>query len=220
MTHQFKIEVSREGRWWMVYIPEIDGVTQARRLSEAETRAREYIALDQNLPYDDIAIETASVRMQDPVFRELLDSARDIRSMRAHAQKLENEAMRNAQEFAHWLTTYGVPVRDIAELLDISPQRVSQLANEQADERGPGLEPDDVSDLLAKLEASVARHRGVAANSGTASAPLRIKTKTGTKTVRVPMKNASTKALAAKGGSGVRGSKGAKSAAGRKRSHG
>ena len=33
-------------------------------------------------------------------------------------------------EFAQWLTTYIVPVRDIVELLDISPQRVSQLANE------------------------------------------------------------------------------------------
>ena len=88
MTHQYKIEIAREGKWWMVYIPDIDGVTQARRLSEATTRAREYIALDQNVPYDDISIETASVRMQDPVFRELLESARGIRNMRAHAQTL------------------------------------------------------------------------------------------------------------------------------------
>jgi len=94
------------------------------------------------------------------------------------------------------------------------------LANEQADERGPGLEPDDVSDLLAKLEASVAQRRSVAANSGTASAPLRIKTKTGTTTVRVPTKKAPTKALAAKGGSGARTAKDAKNATGKKRSHG
>jgi hypothetical protein len=35
-----------------------------------------------------------------------------------------------ARAYCHWLVTYGIPVRDIAELLDISPQRVSHLAND------------------------------------------------------------------------------------------
>jgi hypothetical protein len=127
--YQFKIEVTRDGKWWMIHIPEIDGLTQARRLAEAETMAREYIALDQNIPYDDIKIETASVRMEQPEFRELLELARSIRNRRAHVQQLEQDVLRDSIEFAHMLTTYGVPVRDIAELLDVSPQRVSQLAN-------------------------------------------------------------------------------------------
>ncbi|KKC05038.1 hypothetical protein [Mycobacterium nebraskense] len=129
MHHHFKIEITREGRWWMVAIPEIDGLTQARRLAEAETMAREYISLDRGIPYDQVKVETASVRMEQPEFRELLAAARDIRNRRAHAQELERQVTRDAQEFTHWLVTYGVPVRDIAELLDISPQRVSQLAN-------------------------------------------------------------------------------------------
>jgi predicted XRE-type DNA-binding protein len=127
--YEFKIEVKREGRWWMVAIPEIDGVTQARRLSEVETMAREYIALDRNIPLDDVKVETASIRIEEPAFREILEAAREIKAKRARAQELEREATQNAEEFAHWLTTYGVPVRDIAELLEISPQRVSQLAN-------------------------------------------------------------------------------------------
>ncbi len=127
--YEFKIEVTRDGRWWMVHIPEIDGLTQARRLSEAETMAREYIALDRNLPIDDIKVETASVRIEEPAFRELLETAREIKSLRGNAKELERQATEKAYEYAHWLTTYGVPVRDIAELLDISPQRVSQLAN-------------------------------------------------------------------------------------------
>ena len=127
--YEFKIEVTRDGRWWMVHIPEIDGLTQARRLSEAETMAREYIALDHNLPYDEIKVETASIRTNEPEIREILEMARQIRNKRVHAQQLEQEALSEAQQFAHWLTTYGVPVRDIAEILDISPQRVSQLAN-------------------------------------------------------------------------------------------
>jgi hypothetical protein len=127
--YEFKIEVTRGGRWWMVHIPEIDGLTQARRLSEVETMAREYIALDRNLPFDDIKVETASVRVEEPALRELLETAREIKSLRAKANELERQASEKAHEYAHWLTTYGIPVRDIAELLDISPQRVSQLSN-------------------------------------------------------------------------------------------
>lgn len=128
--HEYKIEIARDGRWWMVHIPEIDGLTQARRLSEAETMAREYIALSEGVPYDDVKIETASIRLDQP-FRELLEVAHHIRNQRVHAQELVREATKNAHEFALWLTTYGVPVRDVATLLDISPQRVSQLANMQ-----------------------------------------------------------------------------------------
>ena len=127
--HEFKIEVARDGKWWMVRIPEIDGLTQARRLAEAETMAREYIALAEGIPVDDIKIETASVRMEQPEFRELLEAARDIRRRRAENQRLEQQVLKDSRDFALWLSTYGVPVRDIAELLDISPQRVSQLAN-------------------------------------------------------------------------------------------
>jgi predicted XRE-type DNA-binding protein len=127
--YEFKIEVKREDRWWMVYIPEIDGLTQARRLSEAETMAREFIALDRGIPFDQVKVETASVRMEEPEFAELLERARSIKARRARAQELEREVSRDAQQFAQWLTTYGVPVRDIADLLGVSPQRVSQLAN-------------------------------------------------------------------------------------------
>lgn len=127
--HEFKIEVTREGKWWMVRIPELDGVTQARRLAEAPTMAREYIALDQNIPYDDIKVETVSVSMEDPAFADLLDRARSIVQRRAYIHDFEAQLQQDTQQYCHWLVTYGVPVRDIAELLDISPQRVSQLAN-------------------------------------------------------------------------------------------
>lgn len=131
MTHEFKIEITRDGRWWMIHIPDISGVTQVRRLAEAETMAREFIALDQAIPYNDIKINIASIRMTEPEFRELLETAQEIKDTRARAQELERQAVDASRKFAQWLTTYGVPVRDIAELLDVSPQRISQLANQQ-----------------------------------------------------------------------------------------
>jgi hypothetical protein len=127
--HEYKIEIARDGRWWMVHIPEINGLTQARRLAEAPTMAREYIALDRGIRLREINVEVASVRMEKPASRELLESARQIKDMRARANELERESAEQAREYAHWLVEHGVPVRDIAALLEISPQRVSQLAN-------------------------------------------------------------------------------------------
>ncbi len=127
--HQYTVEIVREGRWWMVHIPEIGGLTQARRLAEAPTMAREYIALDRGIPLRDITVEVASVRTEEPVSRELLEAARQIKDSRARASELERESSEQAREYAHWLVERGVPVRDIAALLEISPQRVSQLAN-------------------------------------------------------------------------------------------
>jgi predicted XRE-type DNA-binding protein len=128
--HEYKVEVTREGKWWMVHVPGVEGVTQARRLAEAATMAREYIALSETVPFDDINVEVVSVRVGEPEFREVLEMVRDLHARRAQAVETEREVSRDIQQFVHWLTTYGVPVRDIAELLDISPQRVSQLANQ------------------------------------------------------------------------------------------
>jgi hypothetical protein len=127
--HQYKVEIKRDGRWWMVRIPEIGGLTQARRLNEAPAMARQYIALDRGIPLRETTVEVASVRVEEPASRELLEAARQIKDMRARASELERESAEQAREYAHWLVKCGVPVRDIAALLEISPQRVSQLAN-------------------------------------------------------------------------------------------
>lgn len=129
MKRVYKVEVVRDGRWWMVHIPEIDGVTQARRLGEAGAMAREYIALHVGVPIARVEVEIASVRIEQPQFRELLSESSAVKDLRVKAREAERKATDATREYAHWLTTHGVPVRDIAALLDISPQRVSQLAN-------------------------------------------------------------------------------------------
>ena len=91
--------------------------------------AREYIELDRGIALRDVTAEVASVRMEEPASRELLQSARQIKDMRARASALERESAEQVREYAHRLVGHGVPVRDIAALLEISPQRVSQLAN-------------------------------------------------------------------------------------------
>ena len=41
----YDIEVTRDGRWWMVHIPAIDGLTQARFPGEIVEMARDYLSL-------------------------------------------------------------------------------------------------------------------------------------------------------------------------------
>lgn len=129
MTTTYKIEVERDGKWWMIYVPDIDGLTQARRLSEVTEMARSLIAVSTDTKLDDVAVEIVTIRMNSPHFGELLGLAEDIQDRRRKVSQLEQSVLRDSREFAYHLHADGVPVRDIAELLGVSPQRVSQLLN-------------------------------------------------------------------------------------------
>jgi hypothetical protein len=59
--HVYDIDVYRDGRWWMVKIPEIDGLTQGRWLGEAESMARSYIAVSTDIPVSDVDVRTVKV---------------------------------------------------------------------------------------------------------------------------------------------------------------
>ncbi len=45
----YDIEVTRDEKWWMIAIPAIDGLTQARRLSEVDDMAVSFISVDQDV---------------------------------------------------------------------------------------------------------------------------------------------------------------------------
>jgi hypothetical protein len=126
MRH-YKVEITRDGRWWMVHIPEIDGLTQARRIGEAQQMAREFIALETSTPITDVMVTIASITV--PGLGDIQELADDISDLREAARKAEAAVADATKRYAKRATQARIPVRDIAELLDVSPQRVSQLAN-------------------------------------------------------------------------------------------
>ena len=56
MTKTYAVTVTREGRWWMLSVPDIDGLTQVRRIEDAELMARELIAVTLDIRLEDVAV--------------------------------------------------------------------------------------------------------------------------------------------------------------------
>ena len=52
----FDIDITRDGAWWRVRIPEIDGLTKVRHRGDAEMAAREHIALSTGTPIAEVAV--------------------------------------------------------------------------------------------------------------------------------------------------------------------
>lgn len=126
MKREYKIEIERDGRWWMVHIPELDGLTQARRINEAELMAREWIAVSTGTPIKEITVHITSIKV--PGVGDVAAWAAQIDEDRRAAELANARAQQEAADYANALAKAGVPVRDTAELLRVSPQRVSQLA--------------------------------------------------------------------------------------------
>lgn len=116
--------VSREDGWWMIHVPEIDGLTQARRLVEAETMARELIAVTLGVPLDTVTVDIQVTNVADIDIPTRLNA---IRADRARAAELERAASADAASLARDLVSARVPLRDVGAILGISHQRAHQL---------------------------------------------------------------------------------------------
>lgn len=125
--HVYKVEVTRDGKWWMLSVPELGELTQARRLSEAERMAREVIAVTLDIRLSAVHVnlkvgKVGSVNHPD-------EHARAIRARREEAKRLEREAAAEASQLARDLAAAEVPMRDIGTMLGVSHQRAHQLAS-------------------------------------------------------------------------------------------
>lgn len=120
----YKVNVTREGKWWMVAIPALGGLTQARRLSDAGRMAQEWIAVTKDLEVDDVEVEVTVERVNDIEVGEIVA---DIKRQRERAAFIEAEARERVAGLAARLAAADVPVRDIGTMLGVSFQRAHQL---------------------------------------------------------------------------------------------
>ncbi|MDJ0363117.1 HicB family toxin-antitoxin system [Rhodococcus sp. H29-C3] len=126
MSKIYSVSVTRDGKWWMISVPELDALTQARRIDDVPTMARELIALETGVALDEVEIEE---RIELASGEDLSTRVRAIKDRRVQLLEDEAHVKSETQRFAKELADAHIPVRDIGSLLGVTFQRASQLVN-------------------------------------------------------------------------------------------
>jgi hypothetical protein len=114
----------RAKRWehgWELHIGGV-GVTQSRSLWDAEMMARDLISRRLG-----IAADSFGVAVTPEIGGGLDERTRAARAAVTDADHAQRQAAAESRETARQLQRAGLTGRDIAKVLDVSPQRVSQL---------------------------------------------------------------------------------------------
>ena len=120
-------QATRSGDWWAVEVPEVKGVfTQVKRLEQAPSMVRDAVSLMTDVAPEEVEVSVVP-SLDDGDVGALLDSLREANRV---AQEAQRQACSQARDLVRRLRVdYQLPVRDVAVLLDISHQRVSQLSH-------------------------------------------------------------------------------------------
>ncbi|WP_032366057.1 hypothetical protein [Rhodococcoides fascians] len=117
-------KATRSGKWWAVEVPEVDGAyTQARRLDQIPMMVADAVSLLEDVPADSVEV-SLDIDLGVPDVSEYVRSARVAVKDAARAQE---SAARTSRDAVGRLRNLGLTVRETAIVLDVSPQRVSQL---------------------------------------------------------------------------------------------
>lgn len=122
--NSYEVRARRDGKWWMVEIPALNGLTQARRFNEVERMARDFIAVTQDVPIESVAVDISVAKIAGINVEQRLAK---IRKNRRAASELEQAALAETEQLAKELAAHDLTVREIGEVLDISFQRAHQL---------------------------------------------------------------------------------------------
>jgi DNA-directed RNA polymerase specialized sigma subunit len=102
-------------------------VTQSRSLADAEEMARDYIALDLDVPEDSF-----DVRITPEVGGGMDEKVIQTREQINAASQAQSRAAESSRALVSELRELGLSGKDMAAVLGITPQRVSQLARPRA----------------------------------------------------------------------------------------
>lgn len=120
----------RAKRWehgWELNVDGV-GVTQSHGLKDAEMMARDLISRRLDVPEDSFGVE-----ITPEIGGGLDERATAARAAVRAAASAQQKAAVQSREAARLLQRAGLTGRDIAAVLQVSPQRVSQLLRERGD---------------------------------------------------------------------------------------
>ena len=123
----YHANVERDGRFWLIRVPEIGRSTQARHLREVEEMARDLIAVMHDIAPDSFDV-VVSHRLPKSVQAHLARAEK----LRKESDLAKSRAADESRAAVRELVDAGLPLRDIGQLLGISHQRAAQLATDTA----------------------------------------------------------------------------------------
>jgi predicted RNase H-like HicB family nuclease len=125
----YQITVEREPGFWIIRVPDLEQVvTQARRFSDVRQNARDAIAVWLDQPIEAVDVKVTTV--VPPKVQAAMDEARRLRLEANEHLERAGKAMGDA---AHRLTKdLGLTLREAADILGVSFQRVAQLLEDGA----------------------------------------------------------------------------------------
>lgn len=123
MTTTITATATRSGDWWAVEFTTTAGTrfTQARRLDQVDAMVRDICDLD-GIEVDQVDV----IPVTSSTEAEAVARYRDAADQAARASEQASAASRSA---VRELRDAGLSVRDVATLMGVTPQRVSQLAS-------------------------------------------------------------------------------------------
>lgn len=117
-------EVTRSGAWWAIRVPEVPGVfTQVKRLDQAPAMVADAVATMTGTDAADVDV-TVRATLPPEVQRDVDEAIR----LRQEAEEVRQRATSQLARAVADVLDEGLTVRDAATLLDVSPQRISQVS--------------------------------------------------------------------------------------------
>jgi DNA-directed RNA polymerase specialized sigma subunit len=119
----FRADVTRDGRFWSIRIPELDRSTQALRYKDITTMANDLVEVMTGLTVDEFDLH---LTVHLPT--EVEDHLARAEALREDAKRKTAEATEESRAAVRALLSQGLSLREAGNLLNLSFQRVSQLS--------------------------------------------------------------------------------------------
>lgn len=119
----YHADVTRDGKFWLIRVREIDRSTQALRYKDVAAMASDLIEIMEDLRSDEYDLH---LKVHLP--RSVTDHQARAEVLREEAQRKQAEAAAENRAAVQELLALGLSQREAGDVLGVSFQRVSQLA--------------------------------------------------------------------------------------------
>jgi len=124
MSKTYKVDAKRWEHGWELHVEGV-GVTQSKSLHSAARMSREYISLVEGISDESTIDVEIRPKIENALGKEVIAARKAVHEL----AERQREVAALSRAAAKDLAGSGLSGADIAVVLDVSPQRVSQLLN-------------------------------------------------------------------------------------------